>query len=111
MNQWILAGDVGGTKINLGLFAHSSVGLWLAHEALFATQETQGLAEVVSQFMTGRDEKITAACFGVAGPIEHGRAKMVNVPWTIDARELAARCALPKVELINDLVANGFGIN
>lgn len=118
----ILAGDVGGTKANLGLFEPSGEGagpLRLLVAASFASSAFAGLAEVVEAFLRqaspvvaaggGRPE-VTAACFGVAGPVIDNRTSTPNLAWEIDGVELARGLGLPAVLLINDLVATAEGI-
>jgi len=39
-----------------------------------------------------------------------GRVKTPNLPWEVDAREIAAELGLKQVELVNDLLANAHGI-
>ncbi|MCB0036761.1 MAG: glucokinase, partial [Anaerolineales bacterium] len=50
---------------------------------------------------------ISAAAFGVAGPIVNGVAKITNLSWTIDQIEVAHALdlAADKVQLLNDLEA------
>jgi glucokinase len=120
----ILAGDVGGTKVNLGLFEVSGEGegtgpLRLLAAASFASAAFAGLAEVVEAFRrqaspvaatAGGRPEVTAACFGVAGPVIDNRTSTPNLAWEIDGGELARRLGLPAVLLINDLVATAEGI-
>jgi glucokinase len=42
--------------------------------------------------------------------VRDGRLKLTNLPWTLDARELARSLGIENVFLINDLEANGYGI-
>src|SRR5206468_11998713 len=51
-----------------------------------------------------------AACFGVAGPVVKNRARVTHLGWTIEAAHLARKLKLKRVHLINDLVANGYGL-
>ena len=37
-------------------------------------------------------------------------AKLPNLPWVVDAQTLKETIAFEKVQLINDLEANGYGI-
>jgi glucokinase len=53
---------------------------------------------------------VTAACFGVPGPVRDGRLRLTNLPWTLDSRELAKNLEIDHVFLINDLEANGYGV-
>jgi glucokinase len=74
----------------------------------YPAKDYSGLEEIVKEFL-GAD-KVTAACFGVPGPVRDGRLRLTNLPWTLDSRELAAGLAIQHVFLINDLEANGYGI-
>ena len=47
----------------------------------------------------------------MAGPIEDGRCKTTNLPWEIDAHEIASAAALSTVALLNDLEVNAYGIS
>jgi glucokinase len=54
--------------------------------------------------------KISAACFGVPGPVRHGVLRLTNLPWMLDSRKLSLDLSIDHVFLINDLEANGYGI-
>jgi glucokinase len=104
----ILAGDVGGTKVHLALYDFTNGRLTHTRDERFPAREYSGLEEIVREFL-GSDT-VTAACFGVPGPVRDGRLRLTNLPWTLDSRELAADLAISHVFLINDLEANGYGI-
>ena len=105
----ILAGDIGGTKVNLALFGDD---LRLAPEALgsFPSQGHAGLAEIAGRFIATQKIKVDHACFGLAGHVRKGRAQLTNLPWVVDARELTSALDVKQVWLINDLEANAHGI-
>jgi glucokinase len=104
----ILAGDVGGTKVYLALYDFIEGRLHHNREERYPAKNYSGLAEIVKEFLGG--EKVTAACFGVPGPVRDGRLRLTNLPWTLDSRDLASGCGIEHVFLINDLEANGYGI-
>ena len=104
----ILAGDVGGTKVHLALFDFIDGDLKHARDKIFPAKEYSGLEEIVKEFVVA--EKVTAACFGVPGPVREGRLRLTNLPWTLDSKELASDLEIDYVFLINDLQANGYGI-
>jgi len=107
----ILAGDVGGTKVHLALYGFEHGQLVHVRDERFPAHEFSGLQEIVSRFLaeSGHPE-ITAACFGVPGPVRGGRLRLTNLPWTLDSRELSAGLNITHLFLINDLEANGYGI-
>ena len=104
----ILAGDVGGTKVHLALFDFIDGNLKHTRDKLFPSREYAGLEAIVKEFLVA--EKVTAACFGVPGPVRDGQLRLTNLPWTLDRRELARNLKIDYVFLINDLQASGYGI-
>jgi len=104
----ILAGDVGGTKVHLALYDFTNGQLTYKREERYPAREYTGLEEIVKEFI-GSD-KATAACFGVPGPVRHGRLRLTNLPWTLDSSDLSLALGIQHVFLINDLEANGYGI-
>jgi glucokinase len=104
----ILAGDVGGTKVILALYDFVDGNLKSAREKQYPAKEYTGLEEIVREFLGA--ETVSAACFGVPGPVRDGRLRLTNLPWTLDSRELAKSLKIEHVFLINDLQANGYGI-
>jgi glucokinase len=112
----ILAGDVGATKVDLSLCKFDGGQLLTVHEHKYAARDFPGLEVVVEKFIeecrqtTGQPVDVLAACFGVPGPVRHGRLKLTNLPWELDSSQLALHLKIKHVFLINDLEANGYGI-
>ena len=73
-----------------------------------AAKNYSGLEEIVKEFLGA--QKVTAACFGVPGPVRNGRLRLTNLPWTLDSHELSVNLGINHVFLINDLEANGYGV-
>ena len=107
MATMLLAGDVGGTKTLLGLYAAGAEAPVRRAVQRFRTLEFGGLAEIVSAFLrsSGWSGPVDAACFGVAGPVRGRTAPLTNVPWLVDADDLALRFPIGRVRLLNDLAA------
>ena len=109
----ILAGDVGGTKVHLALYDFEGGRLHWVRDEKFPAAEYSSLDAVVQKFLgdqADRTQEIVAACFGCPGPVRDGRLKLTNLPWTLDARDLAKSLGIEHIFLINDLEANGYGI-
>jgi glucokinase len=105
----ILAGDVGGTKVHLALYDFIDGKPKSSRDERYAAKDYSGLEEIVKEFLGA--QSVTAACFGVPGPVRDGRLRLTNLPWTLDSRELSVSLGVNHVFLINDLEANGYGIN
>ena len=109
----ILGGDVGGTKINLGLFEVEGGGLRLVRSAKYHSADFPGLSAVVQAFLAVEppaDGEIRSACFGIPGPVLDNRARTPNLAWQVDGAVVAAEIRVPVVALINDLVATAEGV-
>jgi len=107
----ILAGEIGATRTRLAAYETEGSRLQGVVEKTFLSQNYASLAEILPQFTRTEGIPVHSACFGVAGPVRGGRSKISNLPWTIDAKELAAQLKLPTVGLLNDLEAYAYGID
>jgi glucokinase len=106
----ILAGDIGGTSTRLALFEIRNNALRAVMERTYPSREHSGLREIVSRFMAEHRPNVEHASFGVAGPVVDGRVKTPNLPWVIDAQDLAGELGLATTGLLNDLEANAYGV-
>lgn len=106
----VLAGDAGGTNTRLAAFEASAGNLSLVVQAKFASREHAGLAQIVRRFISDRSLRPASASFGIAGPVRDGHVHATNLPWEIDAADVAAACGLPSVALLNDVEANAWGL-
>ncbi len=111
MNGIVLAGDIGGTKSFLGLFAAEGSHLRPLREERYASESFDGLGPMVLAFLAGGREAIDAACFGIAGPIIGDHARPLNLPWRIDRRELAEEIGVERTSMVNDFHAVGLGLD
>ncbi len=114
----ILAGDVGGTKVHLALYRFEQAALQHVRDQKFSAPQYPDLQSIVREFLGAKDaqgpqnaDTIDAACFGVPGPVRKNVIRLTNLPWTLDSRQLARDLDIEHLFLINDLEANGYGIN
>ncbi len=106
----ILAGDIGGTNSRLALFDVVNGQYNLISTTVFPSQQYSGLDQIVTEFVAAANAKPDAACFGVAGPVSHGRVATTNLPWVIESKRLADELQIKQASLINDLEATAWGI-
>jgi glucokinase len=111
----ILAGDVGGTKCNLALFAEKSGKLTTVFKQRFASKEFASFDLIVKEFSRQAASHLTAdgvvaAGFGVAGPVIENHVRATNLPWVVDAKTLERELDVHKIVLMNDLGATGHSI-
>ena len=109
----ILAGDIGGTKTLLGLFDAARPRPRALLVRSFGTLDHANLPAMIGELLKEPEADraraahgaITAACFGVAGPVAGDTVAVTNVPWFVDGRAVAAVLGLARVSLLNDLEA------
>lgn len=101
----LLAGDIGGTKTNLAIYAPENGPKAPVAEATFPSGAYPSLETLVKEFLTSVDFSVTKACFGVAGPVLNRRASVTNLPWVMSEPELQEALNLDSVQLLNDLAA------
>lgn len=103
-----IAGDIGATHTRIALF-ESGVTEPAALE-IYASREHDGLESMLRAFLAAHPADVSRAAFGVAGPVRMGHAQTTNLAWPVDAAGVAAALGLERVGLVNDLVANAWGI-
>lgn len=101
-----LAGDVGGTKTLLML----RDGDHVIAEKRYPSQAYGDLAHMVADFLETAGARPQLAALGVAGPVAGNRSRATNLPWEIDGDRLARVLGIPRVKLLNDFAAVGFGL-
>jgi len=96
--------------MNLALFASRHGELHRLRLHSYLSQDFESLVAPVRQFLGDDAPRLDAAAFGVAGPVQRGRAQITNLPWVIDAEELRGLLGIGTVGLINDLQATAYGV-
>jgi glucokinase len=105
----ILGGDIGGTHTRLAVFDDAGRRPADAPDHTYPSREHSGLVVIVRRFLEETGVRVGAACFGVAGPVKNGRSVATNLPWIIDAAELARELGA-RTWVINDLEATAWGL-
>jgi glucokinase len=122
----ILAGEIGKQTTELALFTHKRDetenrivldSLLVGHTFTTKDYADQGMRKMVEEFLQnhhdGREE-IYGACFGIASPINHGKAKINAQDFSLSFTEHDLRQVFPykniPLAFINDMEAIGYGI-
>lgn len=108
--RYILAGDIGGTKTNLGIFEMGKQRPLLKFFETFPSRQYRNLESIIALFFSKYPVDIKSACFGIAGPVHKGACKMTNLPWEARESNTQKRFKFKHVQLINDLTATSYAI-
>jgi glucokinase len=106
----VMAGDIGGTKTNIGLFSAGQSRPSCEVEKSYSSQDVSSLQEVIEQFLDEHPEPVSSACFGIAGPVIKGESKTTNLPWVVSEETIKERFEFGRVRLINDLAATAMSV-
>jgi glucokinase len=113
MEKLLLAGDIGGTKTLLGVFERAAGRPRRIAVRAFGTLDYPQLPDIVDEFLRGTGvaaNQLSAACFGVAGPVIDEAASLTNVPWRVEAARIRRSFGITRVALLNDLQAMAYGV-
>ncbi len=106
----VLAGDIGATKTNLGLFKMNGKKRMVLKQNKYRSQQYKSVTEITDDFLNGQPQP-EACCIGVAGPVIDQKVKFTNLSWEMDSREMAQHIKVANVYLINDLEATAYGLS
>lgn len=109
MTQSLVA-DIGGTNTRVALAKGAAIDR--ASIRRFANADHAGLGEVLTRYLADAgNPAVDGACVAAAGPVDHGVARMTNLDWTIDRAGVAAATGAARVAVLNDLQAQGHGLD
>jgi glucokinase len=109
----LLAGDIGGTKTLLGIFATDPDRPRAVEIGEFVTLDYDALEPMIREFLSAQNiepRRIEAACFGVAGAVTEQVARLTNVPWLVDGAAIEEAFRFRRVRIANDLEALAYGV-
>lgn len=106
-----LAGDIGGTNTRLILFTVAGEEITRIKDQKFPSRNYAGLIPIVREFLSDSPSpSVSVACFGIAGPVQHGKTHTTNLLWDVDTKIVSRELAIDSVSLMNDLEANAYGL-
>ena len=101
----LLAGDIGGTKSHLAVFADGGSPRAPLREEVLQSDCFSGIEDLVREFLKRNDISADRTCLAIAGPVISGRAAVTNLPWIADAETIRRTFGFQSVRLLNDLAA------
>eukprot|EP00667_Euglena_gracilis_P008522 EG_transcript_8623 len=133
LSYFVLGGDIGGTNTRLQLYQiDCDQDIALARGQLPSGTKVFGkwyrnalfeeFVDIVRQFFVDLNEDVKAglpikshdvdvACLAVAGPVRKNSVTFTNRKgWVLSGEGLAAALGIARVELVNDFLAQGYGL-
>ena len=111
----ILACDLGGTKVLLGIYEvnKSKNVTKLLKKEKYLSKEWNSFDLILQDFLDKKCNNFkypNTACLGVAGPVKNQIAQITNLNWEINQEKITHKFNLEKVELVNDFAVLIYGI-
>jgi glucokinase len=110
MTSNVLVGDIGGTKTILAVFSCELGPHKPLAQRTYPSQDYETLEAMVREFVDEAKVGTDRACFGVAGPVVDGRARITNLPWVVDAAALRSTFRWSAVSMLNDMESVAYAI-
>jgi glucokinase len=107
---FVLAGDIGGTKTNLGLFSKDKDRPAIKVLETFSSPDAPDLEHIIRRFLHMHPAPVSSACFGVAGPVIDRKSKTTNLPWEVSQDGIKEQFPFQHVRIVNDLIATAMAV-
>ncbi|MDE3152938.1 MAG: glucokinase [Gemmatimonadota bacterium] len=107
----VLAGDVGGTNARLAIVEIGDGTARIREERDYPSANYHGLSAIAARFLDETGARPERGCVAIAGPVIDGRVQTTNLPWTIEAADVAKTIGVDRFHLINDFFAVGAGLD
>ncbi|MCB6177248.1 glucokinase [Rhodobacter sp. Har01] len=111
-----LLADIGGTNTRVALASGTRVLPDTIRRFPNAEYQARGqdIAQILRDYLAQGGAQGGAAiqglCVAAAGPVQDGVATMTNLDWTMDAAKLQSASGAVRVEILNDLQAQGHAL-
>lgn len=122
----VLAADCGGTTTRLMLYSvdpseevvnRKKAPGTLIFQKKYPNYLFGSLVEILQRFFQDASSDYGAelptpvvACLAVAGVVTQNQCRFTNLDWVVDGDNLASDLGIQRVEVINDFVAQGYGV-
>lgn len=110
MNQYLIYGDIGGTKTLLRAAVMRGENIEFHHEHLYDSRMYDNFDDILKDFMERSRCHPVAACLAIAGPVAMQQVNLTNLSWMISANGIAEKFSIPAVKIINDFEATALSI-
>lgn len=107
MSKPVLVGDVGGTKVRLGLASSSLGHISLDEVRVYSDPTIPSLSDAIALYLEETGETPDRALFALAGPIaEDGSIRLTNRTWpAVVPSQIQARFGMTSARIVNDFAA------
>ena len=106
----LLAGYISGTSVDIARVRNNQAWVELYDQKRFVSRDFSNLESILKLYLKKNTRPISAACFGVAGPVLKNTVTTTNLPWYITGDDIEKQFSIGRVRLVNDIVATAYGL-
>ena len=106
-----IAGYISGNTVEIAKIRDKKGCIELYDAESYASKQFSNFKSILNLYLKSNTDKLSKACFGVAGPVIQNKVDTTNLPWHIIGEKIEADFAFKRVKLVNDIVATAHGLS
>lgn len=111
MNGHLICGDIGGTKTLLRAVKVQNGAIGSHFEQRYDSKAHDDFDAILRDFIKQANCHPDTICLAVAGPVIAQQVNPTNLPWTINAHDIAEQFSIASVRIINDFEATALSVD
>ena len=110
-DEYILAGDIGGTNANFALVSRRGGRFLIEKERRVSSDSIEDFSAVTAEAAAELSDgiRLSRCCICAAGVVKENSCRMTNQTWTVDGNALETVLGIPTV-VINDFLALSYSL-
>lgn len=105
-----LVADIGGTNARFAMAQKNSNAIVISDFEKFGDDRFGAFDTTLNHFLDGLAHRPQLAVLAVAGPVHEGAVTFTNRNWRLDEAEIAEKCGIEQVRMVNDFVAMAYSV-
>ena len=106
-----IAGYISANKVEIAKVREKKGQIELYEIESYVSKQFSNLRGILNLYLKKNTEKLSNACFGVAGPVIKNKVTTTNLPWHIIGEKIETDFQFKRVKLVNDIVATAHGLS
>ena len=96
-----LAGYISGNTVEIAKVREKKGNIELYEQESYVSKHFSNFRAILNRYLKGNTDKLSYACFGVAGPVIKNRVDTTNLPWHLYGEKIEKDFSLKRVKLSN----------
>ncbi|MBN1211530.1 MAG: glucokinase [candidate division Zixibacteria bacterium] len=106
-----IAGYISGNTVEIAKVREKKSQIELYEIESYNSKQFSNFKAILNLYLKHNTDKLSKACFGVAGPVIQNQVDTTNLPWHIIGEKIESDFSFKRVKLVNDIVATAHGLS